>query len=59
MWPYGDARAAGDKSSRLPPREGRLFRDPQEHREPSLDLALTGRRPAECELEILKLTGSE
>jgi len=25
--------------------------------EPSLDLALTGRRPAECELEILKLTG--
>jgi aminoglycoside phosphotransferase (APT) family kinase protein len=24
--------------------------------EPSLDLALTGRRPAECELEILKLT---
>ena len=25
--------------------------------ERSLDLALTGRRPAECELEILKLTG--
>jgi hypothetical protein len=25
--------------------------------EASLDLALTGRRPAECELEILKLTG--
>lgn len=24
--------------------------------EPSLDLALTGRRPAECEIEILKLT---
>jgi aminoglycoside phosphotransferase (APT) family kinase protein len=27
--------------------------------EPSLDLALTGRRPAECEFEILKLTEAE